>query len=290
MRTNFELLDDNDTDTLFELLDDNDTLEDNDTLDDNDTSDDFDKLNDDLKYDEYLQITITDDDNRNITFTYEDEVRSKPFELVRSKTFELERPQAELNIFDSKYYLDNNPDVAEDINERYDKRYNDIDVSVQLDRAELSNPNNTSSFSDYGGAVAHYDAHGATERRDPSPLFDTQYYLQQNPDVASALAGGNFNGDPLLHYVEAGATEGRDPNPYFDSDYYLAQNPGITEAGLNPLEHYVLFGSSSGADPSPNFDPNYYLEQNPDVLAAGIDPLTHFLVFGRDEGRLPMAE
>ena len=268
MRNNFELLDDNDT--LFELLDDNVTL------------DVFDKLNDDFKYDEYLQITITDDDNRNITFTYEDE--------VRSKTFELERPQAELNIFDSKYYLDNNPDVAEDINERYDKRYNDIDVSVQLDRAELSNPNNTSSFSDYGGAVAHYDAHGATERRDPSPLFDTQYYLQQNPDVASALAGGNFDGDPLLHYVEAGATEGRDPNPYFDYDYYLAQNPGITEAGLNPLEHYVLFGSSSGADPSPNFDPNYYLEQNPDVLAAGIDPLTHFLVFGRDEGRLPMAE
>ena len=94
-------------------------------------------------------------------------------------------------------------------------------------------------------------------------MFDSEYYLEQNPDVASALAGGSFNGDPLLHYVEAGTTEGRDPNPYFDSDYYVTENPGVAESGLNPLEHYVLLGSSAGAD--------------------------HFLTFGQDEGRSPIA-
>lgn len=254
-----------------------------------DPFDDIEDFNDDLLDDDFNndpfddeedlddKIIISDEDNHNITFTEYDD---------GWKTFELERPQAELNIFDTQYYLNNNPDVAEDVDERYE----DTDVSVELDQTALSNPSNTKSLTDYSGAINHYVVYGASEGRDPSHLFDLDYYLDRNPDVASALAGGNFNGDPLLHYVEAGASEGRDPNPYFDTDYYLAQNPEVAATGLNPLEHYVLFGSSSGVDPSPNFDSSYYLEQNPDVLAAEVDPLAHYLTFGRDEGRLPIAE
>ncbi|MGL5074960.1 MAG: hypothetical protein ACRDBG_03870 [Waterburya sp.] len=222
-----------------------------------------------------------------------------------AETFSVERPQAELNIFDSQYYTSNNPDVAQGI----EGKYQNASLNTNLQETQLPNvaPQGTNQIQTTGGgavtidgvtttlvpsytaSIEHYVQSGATEGRDPSPLFDTQYYLKQNPDVATALAGGNFSGDPLLHYVSAGAAEGRDPNPYFDSDYYLEQNPEVQEAGWNPLEHYVLYGSASQLDPSPNFDPNYYLSQNPDVAQAGIDPLTHFLTSGQEEGRSPMA-
>ena len=256
-------------------------------------------------------IIINDNGSREtVRITYQDE--------NESEIFSLERPQAELNIFDAQYYLNSNPDVAEAIGD------NDEGAGLVIQTSEAQLPNLTSgipfrsiqsngnnnittniidadgniinsesnnlndSLLDYSALINHYVSNGALEGRDPSPLFDSEYYLEENPDVASALAGGAFSGDPLLHYVSSGAIEGRDPNPYFDSNYYTEQNPEVQQ-GYNPLEHYVLFGSLSGADPSPNFDPDYYLSQNPDVANLGIDPLTHFLTFGQEEGRQPTA-
>ena len=251
---------------------------------------------------EGLTIISNETINEDITFTFSNasgEVTSM-FDL----------PEAHINIFDSEYYINTNPDITSE----YENASTIINVtnanlpkltplgSIQIQAGgDINNISfsggdiNNSSFSvrDYSAAVKDYVETGAAQGRDPSPLFDSAYYLEQNPDVASALAGGSFNGDPLLHYVEAGAAEGRDPNPYFDTDYYLAQNPNaalsVEMNGTNPLEHYVLLGSSEGADPSANFDPQFYLTQNQDVAAAGIDPLTHFLTFGQDEGRSPVA-
>jgi hypothetical protein len=76
-----------------------------------------------------------------------------------------------------------------------------------------------------------------------SGLFDTDWYLAQNPDVAAA--GIN----PLVHYLRHGAAEGRDPNPLFDTDWYLAQNPDVAAAGINPLVHYLRHGAAEGRDP-----------------------------------------
>ncbi|PYU64966.1 MAG: hypothetical protein DMG49_25345, partial [Acidobacteria bacterium] len=73
-----------------------------------------------------------------------------------------------------------------------------------------------------------------------SGLFDSDWYLQQNPDVARA--GVN----PLRHYLRRGAIEGRDPNPLFDSDWYVQQNPNVARAGVNPLVHYIKWGKSKG--------------------------------------------
>ncbi|MEM8829574.1 MAG: hypothetical protein AAGE96_09495 [Cyanobacteria bacterium P01_G01_bin.19] len=234
--------------------------------------------------------------DENITFTY--------YDANRETVSMFELSQAEINIFDPAHYIINNPQVAEDIA----GEYGNAAVSLGIANANLPNlaPSgwsqiqtggnssvtiNGSSFSvrEYSIAIKDYIETGAIQGRSPSPLFDSEYYLEQNPDVESALAGGSFNGDPLFHYVETGAPEGRDPNPYFDSDYYISANPGVAETNLNPLEHYILIGSSAGADPSTNFDPEFYLAQNQDVAAAGVDPLTHFLTFGQDEGRLPMA-
>ncbi len=63
--------------------------------------------------------------------------------------------------------------------------------------------------------LVHYLARGAREAKDPHPLFDTAYYLMQNPDVADS--GSN----PLVHYLKYGAHEGRNPHPLFDTAYYL---------------------------------------------------------------------
>ncbi len=116
-----------------------------------------------------------------------------------------------------------------------------------------------------------------------SGLFDKQWYLRQNPDVAAA--GVN----PLRHYLRRGAAEGRDPNPLFDSDWYLRQNPDVAEAGVNPLWHYLRRGAVEARDPSPLFNTRRYLQENPEVMRAGVNPLAHHLRQGRAKLRRPGA-
>ena len=137
-------------------------------------------------------------------------------------------------------------------------------------------------------AVAHYDAFGWREGRDPNEFFDTSGYLAVNPDVAAA--GVN----PLEHYHAFGWREGRDPSARFDTTRYLIDNPDVAAAGVDPLEHFLTFGllegrpirQAVGAIVS-GFDAQHYLFHNPDVAAAGVDPLTHFRIFGWHEGRDP---
>lgn len=53
------------------------------------------------------------------------------------------------------------------------------------------------------GAAEHYFRIGARLLRDPSPEFNTSYYLSANPDVAASAW------NPLLHYIVHGRNEGR---------------------------------------------------------------------------------
>lgn len=78
------------------------------------------------------------------------------------------------------------------------------------------------------------------------PAFDSQYYLEDNPDVAEAGM------DPVLHYLEHGTVEGRDPTPAFSTAYYLETNPDVAEAGINPYYHYLVQGRGEGRRPSPS--------------------------------------
>jgi lipopolysaccharide biosynthesis protein len=112
-----------------------------------------------------------------------------------------------------------------------------------------------------------------------SGLFDSDWYLDRNPDVCAA--GVNA----LAHYLQHGAAEGRDPNPLFDSDWYLHRYPDVRAAGMNPLAHYIRYGAAERRDPSASFSTQYYLVNNPDVAAAGLNPLVHYLRHGAIEGR-----
>lgn len=88
--------------------------------------------------------------------------------------------------------------------------------------------------------MAHFNAFGWAEGRNPNHFFDVQLYLGANPDVNAA--GIN----PLSHYLEFGWTEGRNPSENFTTSAYLAANPDVQLAGINPLVHYLVHGFAEG--------------------------------------------
>jgi O-antigen biosynthesis protein len=101
-------------------------------------------------------------------------------------------------------------------------------------------------------------------------LFDAEYYLASNPDVASTRM------NPFLHFIIFGAFEGRKPHPLFDAGYYLRKYPDVAEAEVNPLAHYLKHGAAEGRQPHPLFDPDYGLTHKVDRDAAGVNPLVQF--------------
>jgi hypothetical protein len=73
-----------------------------------------------------------------------------------------------------------------------------------------------------------------------SALFDGNWYLANNPDVAKTEM------DPLLHYYRYGGFEGRDPSLGFSSRWYLDTYEDVKKAGINPLVHYLRYGREEG--------------------------------------------
>jgi hypothetical protein len=99
-----------------------------------------------------------------------------------------------------------------------------------------------------------------------SGLFDANWYLQSNDDVAAAGL------DPLHHFVHHGWAEGRQPNRYFDPAWYLQEDPGI---GLDPLLHYMREGERMQRRPHPMFDPAWYRAAYD--LPSTQSPLGHYI-------------
>ena len=73
-----------------------------------------------------------------------------------------------------------------------------------------------------------------------SPLFDAEWYLTNNSDVAAAGM------DPAYHYLRYGVLSNRNPSPYFANEEYYALNSDVRSANLNPLLHYERFGRREG--------------------------------------------
>ena len=95
----------------------------------------------------------------------------------------------------------------------------------------------------------------------PTPLpFNANWYLQQNPDVAAAIAGSApFNAQE--HFMLYGRAEGRSASPVFDSQQYLASNPDVAQAVAQGLitawDHFELFGGTEGRSPTPLGQPSH---------------------------------
>jgi glycosyltransferase involved in cell wall biosynthesis len=128
------------------------------------------------------------------------------------------------------------------------------------------------SFDEKLDAIQHYLSTGSNSNHYPNPLFDNQYYLSKNPDVAESCM------NPLVHFVCFGAQERRNPHKCFDINYYLAQISEQTDSKVNALEHFLLNSVDNHAiNPNPNFSVKEYYQQNPDALFAKDNALVHSL-------------
>nr|WP_169618092.1 glycosyltransferase [Ruegeria sp. PR1b] len=119
-----------------------------------------------------------------------------------------------------------------------------------------------------------------TTHADLDSLFQSDWYLEQNPDVAD-----HFVGSALEHYRHFGWREGRSPHPLFDVAWYLSQSPECLSEGLEPLTHYLHFGWKDMRSPHPVLNPAAYLRRNPDLMQADINPWLYYLQSGWQEGR-----
>lgn len=125
-----------------------------------------------------------------------------------------------------------------------------------------------------------------------TPLFNREWYLIHNPDVAEAAAQGLL--DPLEHFLQYGIHEGRSPGPLLDVQYYLRHNPDVAAAvsrgETTAYDHFLSFGMFEGRAPIVLFDASYYLTHNPDVAqavrAGDFTPIQHFVEYGQYEGRI----
>ena len=138
----------------------------------------------------------------------------------------------------------------------------------------------------------------ALENRNPlAILYDEQFYLSQNSDVAEAVAAGILvNG--FAHFEASGQFEGRQPSSFYQEWRYLAENPDVAAsvaAGAIPsgFEHFRNFGLFEGRDRRIQlFNEGFYLNAYPDIASAVANNLlnlgfNHYIRFGQQEGRNP---
>ena len=73
-----------------------------------------------------------------------------------------------------------------------------------------------------------------------SSLFDENWYLSQNPDIADKKI------TPVEHYIKYGWKERLNPSQKFDGNAYLQDNQDVAKANICPLVHYVTIGIKEG--------------------------------------------
>ena len=169
----------------------------------------------------------------------------------------------------------------------------------------------------YGNAIPGVTTK-QNELRYYQPIFDADYYLENNPDVQE-ITGGD-KGKALEHFLSKGVYEGRRGSGSFDVVSYYNEYPDLRAAFGTDIwkyyEHYLRHGQAEGRHPSgctglvgaPTvyggtdysavYDPAYYLDRNPDLKAAFSRSygrvvltdysalLSHFVRCGMAEGRV----
>jgi len=128
-------------------------------------------------------------------------------------------------------------------------------------------------------------------------LFDEHYYLETYPNVAAAVADGEF-ATGYDHYVEYGQYEGFSPSPFWNESWYLQQNPDVAaavQAGKvsSGFMQYYLYGQYENRGGLLYFDTDYYLSLYPSIAAAVqagdvTSAYEHYVLYGQYEGLSPM--
>ena len=107
-------------------------------------------------------------------------------------------------------------------------------------------------------------------------VFDSQYYYDNNPDVA-AVYGNDYN-KLLTHYINNGVNEGRNASAVFNAKAYKENNPDLQSAYGNNWagyhEHFAAFGKNENriALPGRNANNNKNNSNNNANKAANVNP------------------
>ena len=145
-------------------------------------------------------------------------------------------------------------------------------------------------------AADHYLSKGWRAGLDPSPFFDTRFYIGRYSDVEAA--GIN----PLIHYLRHGYKERRLPAEGFDAERFFAHHrelpPDSDLAGaclaLYASYDWTMLPRAASAvshgdlqTAAHHVDPAFYLSTNADLDPALVDPVRHYLETGHLEDRDP---
>ena len=147
------------------------------------------------------------------------------------------------------------------------------------------------------------------EGRDYASVYDYDYYISHNGDVAAAFGGDQAA--TLRQFVLYGMAEGRQGSENFDVNSYKNEYADLRAAYGDDLAsyylHYVDYGAAEGrhgtgcnqlmggvasldgVDYSAVYNYDYYISHNGDVAAAfagdDVAALRHFVRYGMAEGR-----
>ena len=140
-------------------------------------------------------------------------------------------------LFDAKYYLKNNPVLA-NLGTNPLQHYLENGFATQSSPHLLFNAEyyiqRYSTELNGRNPLLHYLEN--SKDHDPHPLFDTEFYLKQNPELSASSEV------PLEHFVRFGAAKYLSPHPKLLYAAYERTEPGVKGSGLNVLEHYLLKG------------------------------------------------
>lgn len=112
---------------------------------------------------------------------------------------------------------------------------------------DIIEANDTSSSdlvpSHRGSVIGFTSVHEWRKAIKQSGLFDAEWYLTKNKDIALAKL------DPLDHFIRHGSAEQRSPGPAFNAAWYVEEYPEVALSGLEPLAHYLKIGRAKGFEP-----------------------------------------
>ncbi len=117
-----------------------------------------------------------------------------------------------------------------------------------------------------GDPLAHYLIYGVKLSTNPSPDFDTSYYLNSNQDVKEATL------QPLLHFLKRGLKEGRSPKSLSRSNEPPQLLGGLKITGT----HQLKWDADAKSWQSMGEDPHFYL--NKTNLPEGDWYQLHFVI------------
>ena len=129
--------------------------------------------------------------------------------------------------------------------------------------------------------AAHYAAEGRRVGHAPNMYVDEAWYRAANPDVAAAVAAGEF-GSGYEHYCAVGYLT-RSPHWLYDEDIYALYSPDLTDQVLvaagcaNRYDHYLKAGARENRIAHLLFQPAIYRDAAGSALEGARNPFEHYL-------------